>query len=154
MTHEARVAPFSPDIIPPVAEFLRDSDREEIRASHGADPLTALQLSAANSTLIWGIFVDKDPIGVFGVGASSFFSDKGAPWLLATDRLESIGLTFLRQSRGYVQAMLKQHSFLENWVDARNVTSIKWLKWCGFALDDPAPFGVEGLPFHRFEMRD
>jgi hypothetical protein len=49
--------------------------------------------------------------------------------------------------------MLEQHSFLENWVDARNVTSIKWLKWCGFDFDDPAPFGVEQLMFHRFEMR-
>ena len=123
------------------------------KASYGVGPFEGLISSVKNSTLKWSIAKGDDIIGVFGVGAANIFSEHGSPWLLATPQIEEIGLSFLRQSRGYVKQMLNQHSFLENWVDARNVTSIKWLKWCGFSFDDPAPFGVEQLPFHRFEMR-
>jgi hypothetical protein len=133
---------------------MRECDRREVRASANACPLQALLHSVQYSTLKWSIKRDDEIIGVFGVGAESMMSSKGAPWLLATPELEFITITFLRQSRDYVGRMLAQHSFLENWVDARNLISIKWLKWCGFKFDEePVPFGYEQKPFYRFEMR-
>jgi len=48
---------------------------------------------------------------------------------------------------------LAGYSHLENWVDARNTKAINWLRWLGFTVHDPVPFGVAGLPFHRFDMR-
>jgi len=132
---------------------MRDSDREEIWASHNLEPGIAVESSIEQSTLSWAIRKGEYAIGVFGVGAEQVDSERGSPWLLATDELTSITIRFLRQSRGCVRDMLAQHSFLENWVDERNVTSIKWLKWCGFTLFDAEPHGVEQRPFCRFEMR-
>jgi len=53
----------------------------------------------------------------------------------------------------WVRRQSEKFSLLYNYVDARNVKSIKWLRWLGFQLDEPAPYGVRGLPFHRFELR-
>jgi hypothetical protein len=41
---------------------------------------------------------------------------------------------------------------LENHVDARNRRALRWLGWLGFTIEAPAPWGVEGRPFHRFWM--
>lgn len=135
----------------PVAEGMRESDIQEITASFGVTPLVAVTESFKCSPLCWTIMQGEEVIGMFGVGSDG--SERGSPWLLATPALEDSGMTFLRQSRSYVQKMLRNHSFLENWVDARNLVSIKWLKWCGFEFDEPRPFGVEQRPFLRFEMR-
>ena len=42
--------------------------------------------------------------------------------------------------------------YLFNFVDARNMKSIRWLKHLGYAVGPPVPFGVAGLPFHPFSM--
>lgn len=144
---------FHPADIAFVADNLRDSDRAEIQASYAAEPLEALTRSVQASTLKWTIRDGDLVIGIFGVGAVSMMSDHGSPWLLATPDIENIRMTFLRQSRICIGRMLDQHSFLENWVDVRNTTSVKWLKWCGFKFDEPQPFGVEGRDFHRFYMK-
>lgn len=44
-------------------------------------------------------------------------------------------------------------ALLTNYVDARNAVSIRWLRWLGFEIEPAAPFGIHGLPFHRFSMR-
>lgn len=137
-----------------VASNMRQSDRDECKAYCGATPLAGVLLSLMSSTVKWTIRTEEGKaIGLFGVGAASALSDVGAPWLLATDELNDISISFLRQSRGCVAEMLRRHSILENYVDARNAVSIKWLGWCGFTLDEAKPYGREGLPFHRFEMR-
>jgi hypothetical protein len=137
-----------------VASHMRQSDRDECKAYCGATPLAGVLLSLMSSTCKWTIRdEDGKAIGLFGVGAKSALSDEGYPWLLATDELEDISLTFLRQSKKCIEMMLSRHSFLENYVDERNSVSVKWLEWCGFKLDEPKPYGLEGRPFRRFEMR-
>lgn len=136
-----------------VARFLRSCDRAELWAAYNIGPSKAIEYSLASSSLSWAIRLGEEAVGLFGVGANHANPDWGSPWLLATPKLEDISVTFLKQSRACVQRMLDQHSFLENWVDQRNLTSIKWLKWCGFTVFDPEPFGVEKKMFCRFEMR-
>ncbi len=49
--------------------------------------------------------------------------------------------------------MLDLFPHLQNYVDARNEISIRWLKWLGFRFDPkPVPYGIWGLPFLRFQM--
>ena len=38
-------------------------------------------------------------------------------------------------------------------VDARNARAIRWLRWLGFRIHPAEAHGIQGLPFHRFEMR-
>lgn len=138
-----------------VAELMRECDIEELRAATGDSPLQALLKSCQMSSHKWAIMGvgGDEAIGLFGVARVNPLTDKGAPWLLATPELEKEFIPFLRNSRKYVQTMLSEHSFLENWVDARNLTSIKWLRFCGFQLRDPVLYGREMRPFHRFTMR-
>ncbi len=39
-----------------------------------------------------------------------------------------------------------------NFAEVRNGPAILFLRWLGFALDEPAPWGDAGQPFHRFTM--
>jgi hypothetical protein len=78
----------------------------------------------------------------------------GYPWLLGSAEVERIPVTFLRASRHYVDHFLKLCAGLENYVDARNTLSIQWLKWLGFMIEDPQPFGVEQRLFHRFHRKE
>ena len=81
-------------------------------------------------------------------------SGKGSPWLLGTNEIGRYALTFLRANKKYVRRMLEFYPHLENYVDARNTTSIQWLKWLGFEFDLlPVPYGVWKMPFFRFEMK-
>ncbi len=72
---------------------------------------------------------------------------------MTTDLVEKNKTTFLRYSRPMIEVMLAEFSHLENYVDARYKKCIRWLKWLGFVIHDAVPFGVQGLRFHKFEMR-
>ena len=45
------------------------------------------------------------------------------------------------------------YTWLVNWVDDRNTCAIRWLKWMGFTIHEPEPYGVANLPFRRFDMK-
>lgn len=132
---------------------MRQCDRDECLASHGLCSTRALLESVKCSTYLRVFAHNGQAFAILGTGASNLFSNRGMPWLLGTDEIRKHQTWFLKETRRQVQAMLRRHIFLENWVDARNITSIKWLEWLGFRLDDPEPYGVAQLPFRRFEMR-
>jgi hypothetical protein len=131
---------------------LRAEDAEEIFA-YGGTPERMLGESLRNSTLAWAIMDDGRCIGMFGVGAKNTLSPVGVPWLLGSDGIKKIWLQFLKQCRFYLDVMNDIYPVLENWVDARYETSLKWAKWLGFTVDDPAPYGMLGRPFCRIERR-
>lgn len=146
------VHPALPIDIHPIARNMRDADVAECLATDGRLPDDALRWSLNKSTMAWTGFVDGEPIVMFGVGGSSMLSNWGVPWMLGTKRLPSVAVPFLRRNRGYIDIMLAGHSRLMNYVDARNTTSIRWLRWLGFHVGEPVPYGREGLPFHPFTM--
>lgn len=131
---------------------MRLADMNEIWAAHHHKPFGALSYSLSVSPLAWSIVLHEKPIAMFGVGCASALDDNGSPWLLGTDAIERVTIEFLRCSKHYISLMLERFSKLENWADVRNVRSIQWLKWCGFAFHETEPFGSEQLPFVRFSM--
>lgn len=141
-----------PDDINLIASNMRDGDKAEIAASHGLRPEIALRLCCASSSWLRTGTIDGEPFCMFGVAPYSVLTGAGTPWLLGTDRAREVPKDFLRQSRALLPVMSKGFSRLENLVDARNDMSIRWLKWLGFAMMPAEPFGIHGLPFHRFYM--
>lgn len=129
---------------------LREADRHEIRASTGLEPSRSLALAFDLSDIAYTGTADDEPGCMFGVMCLEPFSRAGVPWLLGTELVERHALGFLRGSKEIVAAMRQEYTSLENHVDARNTLSIAWLRWLGFAIHDPAPFGPFGVPFHRF----
>lgn len=136
-----------------IAEHLRDEDVFELQAS-GSSPHKALTDGLRRSVWAKTVIVDDKPCLMFGVAPLSALTGMGTPWLLGTAAICKIRRTFIRQCRGYVDDMLRSFPVLVNYVDERNTTSIRWLKWLGFELQPAVPAGVNGEMFHRFEMRE
>lgn len=147
------VVPATPELIERMVGHLRHEDNVEALAMSGKSADWALRNGFRFSEKCWVAMQDDEPVAGFGVKSAGILSEVGTPWLLGTDKVREIQREFIRQSRDYVGQMLDGYKMLENWVDARNLISIKWLRWCGFTVQAlPQPFGLNGEPFHRFWM--
>jgi hypothetical protein len=137
-----------------IAGRLRAADRAEVFAATGENPDVVLYRSWITSVYRWSIVHRGEIIGLFGLAPAALMGDTGVPWLLGTDALENIKLSFVKQSIRFVGQMLLLYPVLANWVDARNTLSVKWLKRLGFVLSAaPQPYGFEQRPFYYFEKR-
>lgn len=138
------------------AQFLRGklrvADYAEVKAVAGENADDSLMRCFDVSRAVWVGCVHEQPILIFGVASYSRMNFVGSPWLLGTDEVEKIGIAVVRRSRHYVRQMLQFYPMLENYTDDRHTAAHKWLRWCGFELEEPAPFGVEGIPFRRFHL--
>lgn len=132
---------------------MRGPDRDEIIAMRGPDVRASLERAVRVSTLARAMDVDGAFILLFGVAPVSLLGRVGAPWMLATERVERCPGALMRGASLYIPIMRDLYPVLVNYVDARNTRSIRWLKRLGFTFFPPEPVGVAGLPFHRFEMR-
>lgn len=132
---------------------LREDDERECWASVRMTADAALQHSYDSSQLKWTGLLGRHPVIMFGVGAPAVLSLIGSPWLLGTDHTRLLGSRILRDSKMYIEQMQSRYTVLANFVDARNLISIRWLKWCGFTIEEARPFGPDGLPFHPFWMK-
>lgn len=135
------------------AENLRQADRDELWAASRSTPWNALRNGVTASTRAWAGLVDDEVACLFGVAPQSLASGTGMAWMLATPLIEEHQVLFLRRCRPVVAEMGRGYAYLHNHVDARNEKAIRWLRWLGFTIHDPAPYGALGLPFHHFEMR-
>lgn len=136
-----------------IAEHMRQSDIEEIWASHHFLPFDALKLGFDNSVMCITGEISGTPLVMAGVSPVTLLSDTGIVWLLATNEFSRLHKKFLRRSRRFIKLMLDLYPFMFNYVDTRNTESIKWLKWCGAKFGKTVPYGVEQLPFQYFEFR-
>lgn len=132
---------------------MRYEDRREVESAGGPDVLKTLRRSVEHSTHCIVATHDDQLLAIFGVAPMSLVAGRAAPWLLGTDRLEKHKRALITSARAYIGTMLREYPVLTNWVDARNVASVRLLKWLGFKIGPAEPFGFASLPFHRFEMR-
>jgi len=132
---------------------LRKADVMEVWASHHHQPDVALGLSFALSTFCLTVDVKGTPVAMFGVCPVNLLADRGIVWMLATDGICEIKKPFLKECRKFIKMMLEQYPIIENHVDARNIVSIEWLKWCGATIEEAQPWGADNLPFNHFYFR-
>ena len=117
----------------------------------GVDARTALEESVALSRVCRTILLDGEPAAIFGAAPSSE-EDSGIAWLLGTDAIDAHTRAFWLASREGLALLFTWFARLFNYVDARNQTSLRWLKRLGAEVAAPVPFGVEAQPFHYFEL--
>lgn len=125
----------------------RRQDSAELWAGYRVTPRQALIGGIENSDASF-FTINGKPGGVFGC---TDHGSLGVPWAIFTATIEKHPREFLRACRGPVEAMKAKHSQLMNYVDARNEKVKAWLQFMGFTLLPAEPFGVDQLPFHRFE---
>ncbi|MDR1947619.1 MAG: hypothetical protein LBQ51_10720 [Desulfovibrio sp.] len=144
-----RIERAVPEHIPAIAANMREADRREVWAWRRETPEAALRFSLSRSLAAWTGVIDERPALMWGAGAASLLSSVGNPWLLGTDAILSVQRPFLLHSGAFVAHMQAMFPRLENHVHAGNVLSIRWLKWCGFTIDD-APEEFNGEDFFMF----
>lgn len=137
-----------------IARRLREADQEEVYATSGSRDFEAAlrRCVAVSDDTVMATAADGEPLALFGVATVSLLSNKGTPWMLATDGAQLHQRALVRGGRAYAVAMLKQYARLENYVDVRNGRAVAWLRRCGYTIHDPVPHGAFGLPFHPFSM--
>lgn len=145
------IVPARASHVRPIADRMRQADRDEVAASSGSSPLHALSYSFRKSHYRWTVLMDGQPEIMFGVGDVSILGGVGAPWLLATDAVNKVTREFIRQSRPLVRQLSARYDVLRNMVDLRNTVSIRWLEWLGFKFFEPIEHN--GHLFMIFEMR-
>lgn len=140
-----------------IGHNLRAEDAAEVEASDGLGPLEAVRMSWALSTphdedeLRECRVIQSDdgvPLGICGVAAG------GRIWMLCTDDLFSTRANrrqFLRDGKPWVDQCVERYGALSNWVSAKNVASIRWLKTLGFLVFPPEPYGPSCQLFCFFE---
>lgn len=134
-----------------IAATMRTENIAEIWASHRLLPERALSISFGLSQECYTFLIGGKPACVFGVAPDHGGKPRsGLIWLLASERVKEAPRTFLRLSRFCMEHFRRQYTYLHNYADARFLESIEWLKWLGAHVEDPAPFGVDGRPFHHF----
>jgi hypothetical protein len=128
--------------------LVREADVAEVLAASGRSPEHALLEGIHASTHAWTFEVGGVPCAVFGV--APFLPDMGAPWLLASTEFRAHARRLLAEAPRFLDRMHRQYPLLCNFVDARNLPAIRFLRHVGFTLAPARPYGYAGLPFHRF----
>lgn len=131
---------------------LRPRDYDEVEAATGDVIGTLLLCQPMSDDPITLRDRNGELVAVYGVSPVSLMSDTGALWLLGTPRMERNAKAVFRDAQRYIAFVRERYPRIVNYVDARNGPSIRWLRRLGFTIDPPAPYGVAGLPFHRFHM--
>lgn len=133
---------------------MRRADVDEVAATGGYSPADALRLSLDRSVIAKTALFDGRPEIMFGVGDLCILTRTGSPWLLGTDAVSHNRRTFLRQSMRWRAKLLERYDVLTNIVDERNIVSIRWLRWLGFAFSGPLPLGKDGQMFRIFRLEN
>lgn len=137
-------------IIPTIGKMVRADDRREFEAL-SISPGMALRFSLRSAIEAWTGTVDGVPVCMFGVSRGEL--GEGRPWMIGTADLDRYAVIFLRRCRPQVARMLELAPVLANYVSVENVRAIEWLRWLGFTIEAPVPWGPRRQLFHRFELR-
>ena len=132
-----------------LSENLRKEDIQEIKAVVGNLPpllslLTGLKISSVPLVIC---NADCKPVAMLGVVPNGLI---GFIWMVGTDDLKKISLSFLRNSKDVCDVLKGKHQILHNYVDKRNKLHINWLKWMGFSIINEVNYGIENRKFYEF----
>lgn len=135
-----------------IAQNMRDQDVTEVYASGGYTPIDALNQSLECSTLSSIALINDEPCAALGLVIPSLLGGIGIPWLLGTEKVVQNKKVFMKETKSGILDMLTLCDKLVNYVHKENTVSVRWLKYMGFTLYEPEPFGIYGELFHKFEL--
>jgi len=136
-----------------LASNMRQEDKEEVLAYSGSSPQEALFYCFFNSKPCMTMVGRKGNLmGMYGVVPCS--PKVGRIWMLGHKTMINDYKDvrdFLKYSPIELQKFHCNYPLLYNYVDERNTTHIKWIKWMGFSIiKKHATFGAAGIPFYEF----
>ncbi len=136
-----------------IAEKMRQEDKDELWVAVHLRPFEGVMKLMMGSRDPKVGLVDGEVVCVWGVVRPFVLSDTGYPWMLATPAIFKNPLGILRRIKEQFDLIKERYELLENYGDVRNEHAHRWMKWLGFKRFSAVPWGVEQLPFYRFEIR-
>jgi hypothetical protein len=154
MYYKDHVKSFETSFIDLLADNMCPVDKEEVYATSGYSPKTALLSSVMRSDQLVCYFAQEELLGIGGVGLEP--NGDGVPWFLRTNHFDSWKQknlrSFLRSTKSWIEHMGETYPSMHNYVDVRNKESINWLKHLGFSLTNTIDkYGFLKVPFIKFE---
>ena len=135
-----------------LAPVMKQADREEVKAASGLEPLEALLKSLELSEKAYALLAGEEVLALGGLVPLT--EQIGIPWALTSDKIALYPKQFCSITKKLVKEFHKRYSILTNFCDARNTTTIRWLKWCGFQVVTTIPeYGVAKKPFVQLSLR-
>lgn len=132
---------------------IRYEDRLEIDSLSGKKLKFTILDSVNASSEVWTCFTDEGVACIFGLGVGSILTKRACPWIVTTNLIYKHKKAFLKATKIAIQYWLDQGYDLENYIDSRYTSSLRWAKWAGFEIHDPQPFGAFGQNFNKITMR-
>lgn len=139
-------------MIKSIALDMRQADIDEVWASNHHTPLDALMEGWKVSDVSLIALCDDEPVLMLGLVKRDLLTGTGVVWLLGANKGLKYKRELLRQGKLIIDEMLTICPRLCNMVHNKNVVSIRWLKYSGFIIDDPAPHGPDNELFHQFHL--
>lgn len=128
---------------------MRPADVAEC-AALGVEPLFAVLESMRVSASSVAILIDGHvaAVGGYRLEPCPLLAPRSAvAWVLTSGVVERHPIAFHRTVREWLAAMGEHVDVLWNQVDARHVSSLRWLERLGFKLSEPKPLGPNGALF-------
>ena len=147
MTNRWRVEPATLEHAFVIAERMRDADAAECRKA-GVTPERAMFNSYDGSFYARTLFVDGEPMAIWGVGAD-LIDDTARPWLFTAKGMERHARALLKIGRLEVAEMMSRYDNLWNLVDADYRGALRFVEKLGFTLGDLVE--MPGGLFRRIE---
>lgn len=139
-----------------IGNLLQDINSDhalEIQASHGPDMFLTLKQAVDLSAECFSFHREDKVEALIGVVPLSLLGNAASPWMVASQSLQNSPRPILKYTKPVVQHWSERWSILVSYIDARYLQGIRWAKWAGFEVDEPAPYGYEQKPFHRIMYR-
>lgn len=134
---------------------LKEEDKKEVLAN-GYTLKETVEATLKHTKRGIAAFKDDKLLCIFGYRQNGFLGGGAIVWLLGTKYFDAtdyeIKREFLKQSKKTITKWRKKFFLLENYVDSEYEASIRWLKWLGFTIDEPAKNPVTGFYFNKVWM--
>lgn len=150
---DVRLVPATDEHALMMAPLLRAFDKAEIHIMFGPDEAEMLRYGIERSSHAYAAIEGGVPFAIGGVVPVNMVAGTGAPWMLGTPGVGRNARWFLKESRAQLAAVFEAYDFLSNACDARYAASIRWLRWLGFTIGTPFPYGERRLSLVPFSMR-
>ena len=151
---DVKISPSTALHVDYIAANIRQADEQEIWDMALLKPREALSKAMEVSDFVSTGFINNQIVGMCGLVRISLLSEAGRPWMISTSALDNkrYALDFHRMGKRVVAAMIGIFPYLENYVEASNTRTVRWLKALGFQFDQPQKMGPLMKPFVRFYM--
>lgn len=148
------IHPMTKEALQHVLEFTRQSDRDEIAAASKLPVNDSINYAVAVAVYAYELCTDNGvPVAIFGVNDATSPVDQirwGVPWLVGTDWIDEHPTQFLRASPRMLELIEGDFDILWNLALNSNKKALRWLRWLGFTIDRPRPWGPFQQRFNPF----